>query len=153
MRKKEYLIKLISISVKAKSQIVQKDEKESGIRAYLNYGHTLGHAIESSKNYKGMLHGEAISIGMTFASFISAEKNTLPIEEFNLIENTLIKFRLPVSIPRNISCAKIIKHMDFDKKKKQGKNNFVLLNSIGKCYMTNTLDIKYIAKLIQSFQN
>ncbi len=153
MKKNEYLVKLIYASVKAKSQVVQKDEKESGIRAYLNYGHTLGHAIESSKKYKGILHGEAVSIGMTFASFISAEKSTLSIEEFNLIENTLIKFGLPVSIPHNIPCAKIIKHIDFDKKKKQGKNNFVLLNSIGKCYITNSLDIKYIEKSVKSFQN
>ena len=147
------LIKIITTSIKEKVTIVEKDEKESNIRAYLNFGHTLGHAIESSKNYKGILHGEAISIGMLFASAISVEKSALTIDEFNLIEDTLRNFRLPISIPRSIKTTKIIQHMAFDKKNKDGKNNFVLLKSIGSCHIYNALKASYISSLVKTFQS
>ena len=70
-RRSKELLKIVSVSIKEKINIVQKDEKEKNVRAFLNFGHTLGHAIESSMSYKGILHGEAIGIGMVFASAIS----------------------------------------------------------------------------------
>ena len=146
------LIKLITNSVKAKVSVVQKDEKESNIRAHLNFGHTLGHAIESSLNYKGISHGEAVSIGMLFASAISVEKSDLKIDEFNLIENTLANFSLPVRIPSSIACAKILKNMMYDKKNRQGKINFVLLTSIGSCYLNDRISDSYILGLLKTFQ-
>ena len=146
------LIKLITNSVKAKVSVVQKDEKESNIRAHLNFGHTLGHAIESSLNYKGISHGEAVSIGMLFASAISVEKSDLKIDEFNLIENTLANFSLPVRIPSSITCAKILKNMMYDKKNRQGKINFVLLTSIGSCHLNDRISDSYILGLLKTFQ-
>ena len=147
------LIKLITNSVKAKVSVVQKDEKESNIRAHLNFGHTLGHAIESSLNYKGISHGEAVSIGMLFASAISVEKSDLKIDEFNLIENTLANFSLPVRIPSSITCAKILQNMAYDKKNKQGKINFVLLTSIGSCGLNDHISDRYILGLLKTFQS
>ena len=146
------LIKLITNSVKAKVSVVQKDEKESNIRAHLNFGHTLGHAIESSLNYKGISHGEAVSIGMLFASAISVEKSDLKIDEFNLIENTLANFSLPVRIPSSITCAKILQNMTYDKKNRQGKINFVLLTSIGSCCLNDHISDSYILGLLKTFQ-
>ena len=151
-RDSDSLIKLITNSVKAKVSVVQKDEKESNIRAHLNFGHTLGHAIESSLNYKGISHGEAVSIGMLFASAISVEKSDLKIDEFNLIENTLANFSLPVRIPSSITCAKILKNMMYDKKNRQGKINFVLLTSIGSCYLNDRISDSYILGLLKTFQ-
>jgi 3-dehydroquinate synthase len=146
------LIKLITNSVKAKVSVVQKDEKESNIRAHLNFGHTLGHAIESSLNYKGISHGEAVSIGMLFASAISVEKSDLKIDEFNLIENTLANFSLPVRIPSSITGAKILQNMTYDKKNRQGKINFVLLTSIGSCCLNDRISDSYILGLLKTFQ-
>ena len=152
-RDPDSLVKLILMSVKAKVSVVQKDEKESNIRAHLNFGHTLGHAIESSLNYKGISHGEAVSIGMLFASAISVEKSDLKIDEFNLIENTLANFSLPVRIPSSIPGAKILQNMTYDKKNKKGKINFVLLTSIGSCCLNDHIDDRYILGLLKTFQS
>ena len=146
------LIKLINTSVKEKVKIVHKDEKESNIRAYLNFGHTLGHAVESAMDYKKILHGEAISLGMVFASALSVEKTSLTIDEFNLIVNTLEKFCLPIQIPSKLKTTKIMQHMDFDKKKKDGKINFVLLKSLGECMVFDRLSRVYISKMVNTFQ-
>ncbi|MEC7833116.1 MAG: 3-dehydroquinate synthase [Pseudomonadota bacterium] len=147
------LLKIVSVSAREKISIVKKDEKEKNIRAFLNFGHTLGHAIESTKNYKGILHGEAISIGMVFAAAISVEKSTLTISDFNLITETIQNLNLPISLPKKVSINKIINHLNFDKKKKQGKNNFVLLKSIGKCFLTDRISPSFIKKMIQTFQH
>ena len=147
------LLKLITISVQEKVAVVQKDEKESNIRALLNFGHTIGHAVESAKNYKGILHGEAVSIGMIFASAASVENAGLDINEFNLIEDTLKKLGLPISIPKDIKTTKIMSHLAFDKKKKDGKSNFILIKSIGSSYISNSLENEYISKLIKVFQS
>ena len=152
-RDPDSLVKLIIMSVKAKVSVVQKDEKESNIRAHLNFGHTLGHAIESSLNYKGISHGEAVSIGMLFASAISVEKSDLKIDEFNLIENTLANFSLPVRIPSSIPGAKILQNMTYDKKNKKGKINFVLLTSIGSCCLNDHIDDRYILGLLKTFKS
>tara|TARA_B100001996_G_scaffold153071_1_gene116476 strand:- start:2350 stop:3426 length:1077 start_codon:yes stop_codon:yes gene_type:complete len=147
------LLKIVEISVKEKISVVAKDEKESNIRAFLNFGHTLGHAIEASMSYKNILHGHAVSIGMLFATMLSVDKSTLNIDEFNLIESTIRKLKLPISIPRKISTSKIMSHMSFDKKRKQGKNNFILLKSIGKCYITDKLTNSYITNMIKNFRS
>jgi 3-dehydroquinate synthase len=147
------LIKLITNSVRAKVSVVQKDEKESNIRAYLNFGHTLGHAIESSLNYKGISHGEAVSIGMLFAAAMSVEKSNLKIDEFNLIENTLASFSLPTKIPSIITSTKILQHMVYDKKNRHGKINFVLLTSIGFCCTNDRISDSYILGLLKTFQS
>ena len=152
-RNSNSLLKIVEISVKEKISIVMRDEKESNIRAFLNFGHTLGHAIEASMNYKNILHGHAVSIGMIFATMLSVDKGALNIDEFNLIESTIKKLGLPINIPSKISTSKIIKHMSFDKKNKGGKNHFVLLKSIGKCYITNKLTNSYITSMIESFRS
>lgn len=131
----------------------KKDEKEKDIRAFLNFGHTLGHAIEASQNYKGMLHGEAVGIGMVFASAISVEKSTLTIDDFNLIAETIQNLKLPVNIPAKIRTRDIMKHLSFDKKRKSGKNNFVLLRSIGKCFLTNKINQSFIQKIVGGFKH
>ncbi|MBH44661.1 MAG: 3-dehydroquinate synthase [Gammaproteobacteria bacterium] len=147
------LLKIINFSIKAKIKIVELDERESGVRAYLNFGHTFGHAIESAKNYKGILHGEAISLGMILAAAISMEKTNLSLEDFNLIEETIRKIKLPTNLPKNLSKSKIIKYLQYDKKKKLGRNNFILLKSVGSCCVSNTITTKYLIDILDSFRN
>ena len=90
---------------------------------------------------------------MLFASAISVEKSDLKIDEFNLIENTLAGFSLPVRIPPSITCAKILKNMTYDKENKQGKINFVLLTSIGSCCLNDHISDSYILGLLKTFQS
>ena len=151
MRKNKYVLHAVKTSVKEKIDVVQKDEKESGLRAILNFGHTLGHAIEAASNYKGILHGEAVSIGMVFAASMSVDINKLSIEEFNLLESTLRKLNLPTKVPKKLKSSQLKKHIAFDKKKKNGKNNFVLIKKIGVTQITNTISNAYLNSTIRDF--
>ncbi|MBN1383663.1 MAG: 3-dehydroquinate synthase [Elusimicrobia bacterium] len=113
-------------SCQIKKWVVELDEKESGLRAILNFGHTIGHAIESATNYKTYLHGEAISIGMVCAAKISKELNLLNDMWVRRIEKILVRSGLPVK--HNLKVDKIIKNLIFDKKVLDGKVRFVLTN-------------------------
>ena len=147
----EYLLKMITTCVQSKTNIVKEDELEGGIRALLNFGHTFGHAIEASKNYKGILHGEAVSIGMNIASAISADNQYISDEDYCEIEDTLIAFGLPTTVPKKISTTNLMKHINHDKKKISGKNRFILLKGIGNAFISNKLDNIYLKELSKNF--
>ena len=126
----ECLIKIINASIQTKAYIVSKDEKESGIRAILNYGHSFGHVIENLCGYGEYLHGEAISIGMKIAGDIAVEKN-LWLEEHSLRQNNLIEsYGLPIKIPK-INKNDVNTILMGDKKVRDGKMRFVLPKKIG----------------------
>ncbi len=145
------LLKMITTCVSSKSSIVKEDELEGGIRALLNFGHTFGHAIEASKNYKGILHGEAVSIGMNMASAISADYQYISDEDYCEIEDTLISFGLPTVIPEKITTENLMKHVNHDKKKISGKNRFILLKGIGNAFISDNLENKYLKELSKNF--
>ena len=147
----KYLLKMITTCVLSKTNIVKEDELEGGIRALLNFGHTFGHAIEASKNYKGILHGEAVSIGMNIASAISADNQYISDEDYCEIEDTLIAFGLPTTVPKKISTTNLMKHINHDKKKISGKNRFILLKGIGNAFISNKLDNTYLKELSKNF--
>lgn len=118
---------LIEKSVKIKSEIVQKDEKENNERMILNYGHTYGHAIEKLSGYK-LLHGYAISIGMVIVNKIAIEKGILSPKIADKIKNLLKKAGLPITTLKKPS----LKDLLSDKKKKDNYLNFILPTQIGK---------------------
>ena len=118
---------LILRSIKAKTAIVMKDERESGVRRILNFGHTLGHAIEKAN---GLPHGEAISIGMVLAARLSVEKGLLPISEAERIEGILRVLELPTEFRGEPDA--IIDAVAKDKKRTGNSINFVLLERIGR---------------------
>ncbi len=152
-KNKDCLSYIVSISAKEKVRFVSQDERESNVRAFLNYGHTLGHAIEAAMNYRNILHGQAISIGMLFASMLSVEKNMLDINDFNLIEDTLEKLNLPTEIPKRIKTRDIVKHIKFDKKKQNNRNRFVLLNKLGKCVINDKLTDNFLGNMIEHYRS
>ena len=145
------LIKTIFTCASIKSQVVQEDELEGGVRAILNFGHTFGHAIEASKHYKGILHGEAISIGMNIASAISADQGYLTHDEYCNIEDMLLNMSMPTMIPKKITVASIAKHLGHDKKKIAGKNRFILLDKIGSAFISDKLNNKYLKDISKNF--
>lgn len=123
---KEELVKIVLGSVKIKTGIVEKDEKEAGQRRILNFGHTIGHAIEalSQNTNSPLLHGEAISIGMMVEAKISGVG-------VNKIKQALINADLPVDLP-NFPKEAILAKIKSDKKSEKGEINWTLLQSIGK---------------------
>jgi 3-dehydroquinate synthase len=126
---------LIHQSIVIKNKIVSEDLTENGIRKALNFGHTLGHAIESyclENNAKTkLLHGEAVAIGMILESYISMEKNLLSREEYFEIKYILKDIYETISFDEN-DIEKIIELLIYDKKNEFGKIQFALLESIGK---------------------
>ena len=123
--------KLIKHSISIKAERVSEDEFEKlGKRILLNYGHTIGHAIESITNYSSYLHGEAVSIGMMAAGHISVEKNLLSNDDLIRQEDLLKTFNLPVRF-KNLNIDNIKARILSDKKRAQGKVHWVLLKDIG----------------------
>lgn len=125
---------LIHRSVEIKNEIVTEDPFEHGLRKTLNFGHTLGHAIESyflsEDNKNELLHGEAIAIGMIMETYISAELLGFPKDDMEIIKQTFLKIfkRVPIETSDH---DEIIKLLKYDKKNEHGNINFVLLEKIG----------------------
>ena len=129
--------KAIVNAVKIKSDIVSKDENEKGLRIILNFGHTIGHAIESYYGYERIRHGEAVAIGMKCAGFISNRKRLLSLEAKNKLFSILEKLTLPnIS---DINKKEIVEKIKSDKKNKKGKVKFVLLSDIGKTKIVSSV--------------
>ena len=130
---KEALDYLIEQSVKTKVEVVENDFKESGLRKILNFGHTLGHALERLKKVS---HGEGVAAGMAFASFISLKKGYLSENEFDKVIKVISQFELPVFI-KGVSVEDLMTGIAGDKKKKGNSVDFVLLNGIGNAIVEN----------------
>ena len=135
-----------------KSNIVQKDEKEDGDRALLNFGQTFGHALEKhfTKN-EVLLQGEAVAIGMVYASKFSSNIGVLKKDECNEIINLISDIGLPVSIndiKGEITKEEILNLMMFDKKRVNQKNTLIILNKIGEAFINNNVTDKEIIDVI-----
>lgn len=127
----EQLFESLTKGIQIKNEFVSKDEKETGIRAYLNFGHTLGHAIESEMGYGNFTHGEAIMIGMIFALKISKEVSGLSFNTEEFI--TWVRgLGYQTEIPAHLSVEHLLSKMKQDKKSAGGSVKFVLLEQLGK---------------------
>ncbi len=122
-------------SAQIKAEIVEKDEKDLGLRSILNYGHTIGHAIESASDFK-MEHGEAIAIGMLAAGRISSQMGMLDQNELIRLKCVIKKAGLPTEIP-GLQVKRLLQAMKHDKKVWEGKIRFVLPISIGTASITD----------------
>ncbi|MDA3839275.1 MAG: 3-dehydroquinate synthase [Candidatus Delongbacteria bacterium] len=139
----KFLEKIIYNSVSVKSKIVSIDERESGQRKILNFGHTIGHAIELTED---LTHGEAIGIGMVVALGISIEKCYIDPNVFIQIEKLLKKYGLPTELPKDID--KVMKVISFDKKNEKDGLNFILIKGLREPVIEK-MDLDEIAKLIK----
>jgi len=116
---------------KAKAEVVSKDEKEGNLRAILNYGHTVGHAIESVTNYRLYNHGEAVGLGMVIAGAIAVDLGLWTAEEQAQQLAIIAKTRLPQTLPADIDQEAIIESLSTDKKVEAGQVRFILPTAIG----------------------
>jgi 3-dehydroquinate synthase len=126
------LAPLVRRNVEIKAAIVSADEHETtGERALLNFGHTIGHAIERAGEYRDFLHGEAVSLGMVAACEISVRKAGLSEAERERIIRTLQSFELPTGLPADFPKEKVLEAIRFDKKFTRGAIRFVVVPAIG----------------------
>ena len=147
-------LETIRYSIEIKNDIVHRDSKELKERKALNFGHTLGHAIESlflDKNKK-LLHGEAIAIGIVLAAFISNKIFNFPIEKLNKIKNHILKVFKKVDFNKS-EIDNIIKLLIHDKKNSHGKINFILLKDIGQPMYDVEVDNKLILESFSYYSN
>ena len=114
-----------------KAQVVAADERESGWRAVLNFGHTLGHAVESLTGYRELLHGEAVAIGMAFAARLSQRLGACSTEDADRVVALLERAGLPVRIPATLATDALAEAVTGDKKVSEGRVKFVLMTAIG----------------------
>jgi len=126
------LAEVVARCCEIKAEVVRQDETETGVRAILNFGHTIGHAIEAISGYGKYLHGEAISIGQVAAAKLSVRAAGLPVEEAERIENLFLRAGLPAAIKLSARRqAALIEAMRLDKKVSEGQIRFVLARRIG----------------------
>ncbi len=146
---------LIHRSIEIKNEIVTQDPTENGIRKALNFGHTLGHAIESyfldNEYKKTLLHGEAIAVGMILESYISWQKGLLSEASYSEIKNTIKAVFDPVTFDEN-DLFPILDLLIHDKKNEYGKIQFALLDGIGKIKINQTADNELIIKSFTDYK-
>ncbi|BAU10523.1 3-dehydroquinate synthase AroB [Leptolyngbya sp. NIES-3755] len=136
----ELVNEMLVRSAQAKAHVVSKDEKESGLREILNYGHTIGHAIESLTNYRVVNHGEGVAIGMMAAGLIAVEMGLWDQGECDRQKALIEKAGLPTQIPTECDRAQILPALQADKKVKDGKVRFVLPRQIGTVIVTDQVE-------------
>ncbi|MBI4251310.1 MAG: 3-dehydroquinate synthase [Candidatus Tectomicrobia bacterium] len=132
-RNKAALERVVAENCRLKARIVEKDERETGLRQSLNFGHTLGHAIETLAGYsRRLLHGEAVAMGMTAAARLSCEEGLCPKGDVKRLVALLERFGLPTAMRRPPALRQLEGAVESDKKRRRGKPRFVLLERIGK---------------------
>lgn len=131
------LLEMIERSCKIKKLVVEKDPEEKGERALLNFGHTIGHAIEKAKNFT-LTHGECVALGAVAAAFISWKHELLSKDEYYEIRDMFVPFNLPISI-EDINPEEILKLTKSDKKVEGDYIKFILLKKVGKAIIDKTV--------------
>tara|TARA_B100001564_G_scaffold120055_1_gene100017 strand:- start:717 stop:1778 length:1062 start_codon:yes stop_codon:yes gene_type:complete len=144
-RNESILKTIIEESIKTKSKIVTKDEKESGIRAILNFGHTFGHAIEAHNNYKNITHGAAITLGMVIASKLSFFEGHINDYQLDNIVNLIDSLGLNTDHSK-YKYSQLKQYFSSDKKIKDGKLNLILIDKNFNAFITSKFNNKNISK-------
>jgi 3-dehydroquinate synthase len=146
---KEALTYIIRRSCEIKSEVVSKDEREAGLRAILNYGHTIGHAIETITGYKKYLHGEAVAIGMYMEARLSHQLGLIEKKAVARIKALIASYELPSEMPYGIQINDLMEKMQIDKKTVGGKMHFVLPEKVGSVRIHSEIKSEDIKKLAE----
>ncbi len=140
---------IIRRSCEIKSEVVSRDERESGLRAILNYGHTIGHAIETITGYTKYLHGEAVTIGMYMEAKLSQQLGFIDNKEVLRIKALIDSYGLPSEMPGEIQINDLMESMQIDKKTVAGKMHFVLPEKVGSVRIHGGITADDIKKLVE----
>ena len=140
----------IERSCRNKAEIVAADERETGERALLNFGHTFGHAIETGVGYGTWLHGEAVAVGMVMAADLSARLGWLEESAVQRVRAILLRAQLPLQAPSTLSCADFLRLMAVDKKVKDGQLRLILLRTLGQAVIASAVDAKLLRQTLDA---
>lgn len=143
------LAEAVDVSCRDKAEVVAADEREAGIRALLNLGHTFGHAIETGMGYGAWLHGEAVGAGMAMAADMSRRMQWIGAEDVERIDALLSRALLPVAAPDSLSAERFTELMSVDKKVQDGTLRLVLLKAIGDAVTTAEFDSEVLRQTLQ----
>nr|MDE6851828.1 3-dehydroquinate synthase [Lachnospiraceae bacterium] len=139
---------IVSGSCQIKRMVVENDPKEQGERALLNFGHTLGHAIEKLMDFQ-MLHGECVSVGMAAAASLSVQRGYLSQNDYNQIVDALQTLRLPLQVS-GLPAEEILRISKSDKKMNAGQIRFILLESLGHAIMADDVTDEEILQALEA---
>ena len=151
LREGDNLLHAISKAVETKARVVEADEKELGLRAALNYGHTFGHVIENETRYETYLHGESVAIGMIMANNLACELGLMTIDEMLRIRVVLEHYGLPLSYDI-ADVEKFYQAFFLDKKSADSAITFILPRSIGDVEITDSVDANIVKSILRRFQ-
>lgn len=147
---KDLLAEAVRVSCADKARIVAADEKEGGVRALLNLGHTFGHAIENGMGYGVWLHGEAVATGMVMAADLSARLGYMTWAQAARAKALIERAGLPVVPPAQISAKDYLDLMSFDKKAQAGKIRFILMQGIGRSVIEGNIDAGLLEQTLEA---
>ncbi len=147
---KDALTHIIKRSCEIKAEVVSKDEREAGLRAILNYGHTVGHAIETVTEYKKYLHGEAVAIGMCIEARLSQMLNFIDRDQVFRIRGLIDFYGLPSQVPADLDLNSMFSSIQLDKKAVAGELKFILPEKIGSVRIHKGASEKSLIELLQS---
>ena len=139
---------IIKRSCEIKAEVVSKDERESGLRAILNYGHTVGHAVETETGYSKFLHGEVVAIGMHIEARLSEMMGFIDEKQVSEIKALIDAYGLPSELPADLNADKLIFHMRLDKKTEAGEMKSILPEKIGRVRIQKGINIEDIRKTL-----
>ncbi len=145
----ELLTQILQHSCQAKADVVSQDEKEGGLRAILNYGHTIGHAIESLTHYRTFKHGEAVALGMIAAGQIAVDLNLWSADDMARQQQLIVKAGLPTQLPDDFPSEAVADLLLTDKKVKDGKVRFILPTKIGAVTITDQVSKTEVRKSLE----
>ncbi|MGF1569455.1 MAG: 3-dehydroquinate synthase [Nodosilinea sp.] len=135
----DLLHEILTRSCQTKADVVSQDEKEAGLRAILNYGHTIGHSVESLMHYRGVNHGEAVAIGMVAAGHMATALGFWTKADAQRQQALLEKAGLPTQIPQGLDFEAILATLQGDKKVQDGRVRFVMPQGIGSAFVTSDI--------------
>ena len=141
---------MVAASIRMKAEVVGLDEREFGVRMILNFGHTLGHAIEAASGYRALLHGEAIAWGMLAALHISRERKLVTADAARRIQDLILSFE-PPALP-TVSSKRLLQAASGDKKNRAGVRRFVLLQGLGNAVVVEDVTDAEVLDAIESIR-
>lgn len=151
LRAGDNLIKAITQAVETKAKVVEADEKEQGLRAALNYGHTFGHVIENETRYETYLHGESVAIGMIMANDLACDVGLMNTEEAKRVRAVLERYDLPLTYPIS-DVEKFYQAFFLDKKSSDATITFILPHSIGGVKITDSISADKVKNVLKRYE-
>ena len=149
---REGLLQAIEASARCKADVVMQDEKEGGLRAILNYGHTVGHAIESATHYRRYRHGEGVALGMEAAATIAANLGWWDRENVDRQRELIVRCGLPVTVEDSLDLETVVQLTHSDKKVKSGKVRFILPKAIGEVAITSEVSDRDVSAALEQMR-